>query len=42
VRVQSREPDDNPVVGRLLLLAAVVVIVLVLMFLQGTFRDVVG
>ena len=38
------EPDrsDNPLVGRLLLLAAVVAIVLVLMFLQGTFRDIVG
>ena len=40
--MQSREPDENPMAGRLLLLAAVVVIVLVLMFLQGTFRDVVG
>ena len=42
MRVPPREPDDNPLVGRLLLVAAVVVIVLVLMFLQGTFRDVVG
>ena len=38
------DPDhgDNPLVGKILLVVAVVVIVLVLMFLQGTFKDVVG
>lgn len=44
MRVPPPEPDgsDNPLVGRVLLVAAVVVIVLVLMFLQGTFKDLVG